>query len=145
MKYPLVALDDLVSVSGGGTPSKSRPEFFTGQIPWVSPKDMKCWEIFDSQDHITQEAIDNSSTKLIGTGAVLVVIRSGILKHSLPVAINRVPVTLNQDMKALVCTDRTIPETPPSPNSTPSPNPCSSTRLSRIASFHQNLWTRSVN
>ena len=113
MKYPLVALDDLVSVSGGGTPSKSRPEIFTGQIPWVSPKDMKCWEIFDSQDHITQEAIDNSSTKLIGTGAVLVVIRSGVLKHSLPVAINRVLVTLNQDMKALVCTDRTIPETCP--------------------------------
>ncbi|HLQ45860.1 MAG TPA: restriction endonuclease subunit S [Planctomycetaceae bacterium] len=106
MKTRTVQLDDLVTIVGGGTPSKARPEYFLGHIPWVSPKDVKTWNIFDSQDHITEDAIDRSSTSLIDPGAVLVVIRSGVLKHTLPVAINRVAVTLNQDLKALVCGDR---------------------------------------
>ncbi len=105
-----VALDDLVTISGGGTPSTSKPEYFTGTIPWVSPKDMKFWEIVTSQDKITEDAVANSTAKLIEPGAVLVVIRSGVLKHSLPVAINRVPVTVNQDLKALRCGERILPE-----------------------------------
>jgi len=95
---------------GGGTPSKSRPEFFQGDIPWVSPKDMKGTEIFDSEDRITPQAIEASATRLIAPGAVLVVVRSGVLKHTLPVAINRVPVTINQDLKALRCSERLVPE-----------------------------------
>lgn len=90
------------AIIGGGTPSKSHPEYFTGTIPWVSPKDMKLSVLSDSIDHITEEAIANSTTKLVPANSVLMVIRSGILKHSLPVAINSVPVTINQDMKAFV-------------------------------------------
>ena len=93
-------------IYGGGTPSKSCPEYFDGTIPWVSPKDMKSTIIVDSQDHITTEAIKNSTTNLIPENAVLMVIRSGILKHTLPVAINSVPVTINQDMKAFVPGER---------------------------------------
>ena len=89
-------------IYGGGTPSKSHPEYFEGDIPWVSPKDMKTAVITDSIDHITNEAISNSTTSLVPEGSVLMVIRSGILKHDLPVAINAVPVTINQDMKAFV-------------------------------------------
>ena len=89
-------------IYGGGTPSKSHPEYFEGSIPWVSPKDMKSDVITDSIDHITEEAIANSTTNLVPEGSVLMVIRSGILKHDLPVAINAVPVTINQDMKAFV-------------------------------------------
>jgi len=110
MKRPDAPLETLITIEGGGTPSKARPEFYKGAIPWVTPKDMKSWEIFDSQDHITAEAIEESTTKLIPVGAVLVVIRSGVLKHSLPIAINRVPVTLNQDMKALRCGKDLHPE-----------------------------------
>jgi type I restriction enzyme S subunit len=90
------------SILGGGTPSKSHPEYFTGNIPWVSPKDMKSSVISDSIDHITEDAINQSTTNLVPENSVLMVIRSGILKHTLPVAINSVPVTINQDMKAFV-------------------------------------------
>lgn len=87
---------------GGGTPSKANDTYWTGgDIPWVSPKDMKSLFIDDSEDHITQSAVDGSSTKLVPQGSVLIVTRSGILKHSLPVAVNRRDVTLNQDMRAL--------------------------------------------
>jgi type I restriction enzyme S subunit len=95
-------IGQICQFKGGGTPSKSKPEFFTGNIPWVSPKDMKSLYITTSQDKITEQAIKESSTSLIPKGAVLMVVRSGILKSKLPVAINNVDVTINQDMKAFV-------------------------------------------
>ena len=87
--------------AGGGTPDKGNPEYWNGEIPWVSPKDMKSSTIDDTEDHITAEGLESSATKLIAPGAVLLVMRSGILRHSIPVAINRVAVALNQDMRAL--------------------------------------------
>ncbi len=87
---------------GGGTPYKENLDYWTGNIPWVSPKDMKSEIIYDAEDHITEEAIENSSTRLVQPGAVLIVVRSGILRHSIPVAINIRPVAMNQDMKALM-------------------------------------------
>lgn len=92
--------------SGGGTPSKSNPTFWEGgTIPWVSPKDMKFVSIDDSQDHITESAVKGSATKILPKGSLLVVTRSGILQHSLPVATNSRDVTLNQDLKALTPKD----------------------------------------
>src|SRR5689334_8067311 len=109
-RSPSALLSDLVQFVGGGTPSKSKPEYFEGDIPWVTPKDMKATQIRSAQDRITQEALDNSATRLIPENSVLVVVRSGVLKHSLPVAINRVPVAINQDLKALICSAEILPE-----------------------------------
>lgn len=95
-------LKELVSIKGGGTPSKAKPEYWLeGTIPWVSPKDMKSDYIGSSIDYITENAILKSSTKMIVEGSVLMVVRSGVLKHSLPLAISTRPLTINQDMKAL--------------------------------------------
>ena len=94
-------IEEVCQFKGGGTPSKAKPEYFTGDILWVSPKDMKSLYINTSIDKITNDAIENSSTTLIPKGSILMVIRSGILKNKLPVAINTVDVTINQDMKAL--------------------------------------------
>lgn len=86
---------------GGGTPSSEMAEYWTGDIPWVSPKDMKAEIIGDSQDHISPLALSNSATMLVPSGSVLMVVRSGILKHTIPVAIAARSLTLNQDMKAI--------------------------------------------
>ena len=99
-RYDLFPLGQLVDSSSGGTPSKSCQDYWNGDIPWVSPKDMKSFEIYDSQDHITRKALEVVS--LVNSGAALIVVRSGILARLLPVAINRVPVTINQDLKALI-------------------------------------------
>lgn len=98
-------IKDICQFKGGGTPSKSKAEYYTGDIPWVSPKDMKFLYITTSQDKITEKAIKESSTNLIEKGAVLMVVRSGILKSKLPVAINNIEVALNQDMKAFRSTE----------------------------------------
>jgi type I restriction enzyme, S subunit len=106
----MVALGDVVEVKGGGTPSKGNAAFWSGDIPWVSPKDMKSWEIEDAEDKITSDAIKGSATNLIPPNSILVVNRSGILKHTLPVGITRRPVAINQDLKALICGPRSDPD-----------------------------------
>ncbi len=93
----------LVRLYGGGTPSTQNPDFWEGgDIPWVSSKDMKVARLKKTEDYITTVAVENSATNLVEPGSILMVVRSGILKHSIPVAINEVPVALNQDLKALV-------------------------------------------
>ena len=100
-RWKITELSNITRFVGGGTPSTSNQEYYNGTIPWVTPKDMKSLVINDTQDHITEEAIAQSSTKLIDPEHVLMVVRSGILKKHLPLAINSVPVAINQDMKAL--------------------------------------------
>ncbi|MBD2518885.1 restriction endonuclease subunit S [Nostoc sp. FACHB-973] len=75
-------LRELVTVQGGGTPSKQNPFFWEGSIPWISPKDMKRREINDSIDHISEEATLKSPAKLLETGSVLIVVRGMILAHT---------------------------------------------------------------
>lgn len=87
---------------GGGTPSKSDPALWNGEIPWVTPKDMKMDYISNSIDRITEKAVSKSSAKLIPAGSVLAVVRGMILAHSFPVALTKKAVTVNQDMKAIV-------------------------------------------
>lgn len=99
------------SIQGGGTPSTDNAAFWNGSIPWVSPKDMKVEkELIETVDYVTDSAIQNSSTILIPKGRIIIVVRSGILKHTVPVAINTVPVTLNQDMKAIEPNQLILPE-----------------------------------
>jgi type I restriction enzyme, S subunit len=95
-------IDQLCVIKGGGTPSKKVAAYWQGQIPWVSPKDMKTRVIMDSQDHITDDAIKYSSTSLIPPGSILIVVRSGILSHTIPIAITNQVLTINQDIKALI-------------------------------------------
>lgn len=94
-------LGEVCDFKGGGTPSKAVERYWHGDIPWVSPKDMKFEVVTDSIDHISKEAIMNSATSLIPEGAVLIVVRSGILARIVPVALAGRELTINQDLKAL--------------------------------------------
>ena len=62
---------------------------------------MKRPYIDSSIDHISSQAVKESTAKLIDEGSVLFVVRGMILAHSFPVAICKLPVTVNQDMKTL--------------------------------------------
>ncbi|MDV5060151.1 restriction endonuclease subunit S [Vibrio diabolicus] len=107
--WKVVPLKYLCRFSGGGTPSKDNLSYWTnGTTPWVSPKDMKTFWIEKTQDYVTDIAVKESSTNLVEKGALLMVVRSGILQRTIPIAINTVPVTLNQDMKALRFNNRML-------------------------------------
>lgn len=86
----------------GGTPATANDSFWNGDIPWVSPKDMKVAEIFTTEDYISEEGLAASASKMVPPGALLVVMRSGILRHSIPAALTGRDVAINQDIKALV-------------------------------------------
>jgi type I restriction enzyme M protein len=94
-------LSKVATFCGGGTPSKANPAFWRGDIPWVSPKDMKTLVLTDTEDHVSTEAVESSSTKLMPPNTIFCVVRSGILKHTFPVAITLRPMCMNQDILAI--------------------------------------------
>ncbi len=99
--WPTRPLGELATPTSGGTPSKSRPDYWEGDLPWVSPKDMKRDLISDAIDHVHSRVLDETTLKLIPAGTVLIVVRGMILVHTVPVALTATPVVINQDMKAL--------------------------------------------
>ena len=93
-------LGQIVATCGGKTPSKANKVFWEGGgVPWITSKDMKAPELFSSQIELTESGA--AETNMVPAGSVLMVVRSGILRRLLPVAINRVKTTINQDLKAM--------------------------------------------
>ena len=107
--WELITLSHLGSFSGGKTPSKNKPIYWDGDIPWVTPKDMKNAKVQQSEDHVTQIAVDEG-LELFPERTIFFVVRSGILRRMFPVAINSMPCTINQDLKGLKLFDDSIAE-----------------------------------
>ncbi|MEI7425942.1 MAG: restriction endonuclease subunit S, partial [Candidatus Moraniibacteriota bacterium] len=89
--------DFLEKVEGGGTPSKENFSFWNGAIPWASVKDVVTHNPFDTQDHISKEGLQNSSSRLVSKGTLIVPTRMA-LGHAV---FFKVDVAINQDLKAL--------------------------------------------
>ena len=108
--YPMKPLADLGKWSGGKTPSMSEKSFWEqGTIPWISSKDMKASTLVDTQDHITEKAVKEASMTVYPANSIAVVTRSGILKHTFPVAYVPFETTINQDIKMLVVNEDILP------------------------------------
>lgn len=101
--WEVKTLEELGKWKGGGTPSMANPGYWQeGTIPWVSSGDVKHERLSSTEKSITKRAVQESSTTLLTEGALLIVTRSGILRKYLPVALNTVPVAINQDIKAVI-------------------------------------------
>lgn len=85
----------------GGTPSKAVRRFWGGGVPWICPKDMKQFELRNSIDTITTDAVA-AGARLMPTNTVFIVIRGMILAHTFPVGVSTAEVAFNQDVKAIV-------------------------------------------
>ncbi|QSV45417.1 restriction endonuclease subunit S [Geobacter benzoatilyticus] len=108
--WAIKKIKHLVSFVSGGTPSKDNRDYWDGEIPWVSPKDMKARYLSSAIDGITEKAIQRTSLKLLNPGCVLIVVRGMILAKKIPVAISAAPLTINQDMKAMIPSEGCLPE-----------------------------------
>ncbi len=71
-KYPIVKIKDLCHLGSGGTPSRSKPQYYNGDIPWVKTGEVVNEEIAETEEHITKEAIANSSAKLYPKGSLII-------------------------------------------------------------------------
>ncbi|MBJ9212651.1 restriction endonuclease subunit S [Citrobacter freundii] len=87
----------LLSIIGGGTPSKAIPEYYQGDIPWMSVKDMNKHALTDTIDHITSDAVENSSTNVIPAGTPIIATRMSLGK----IVTASFDSAINQDLKAL--------------------------------------------
>jgi type I restriction enzyme S subunit len=114
MNYPsnweLKELKEVGDWHTGNTPRRSNSEYWGGSILWVSPKEMKTDRITDTEDKMTEKALEETNSQIFPEGSLIMVTRSGILEHSFPVAINDKPVTINQDLKAFVPSDSVLSE-----------------------------------
>lgn len=100
MSWDVRKFGDIVDkIIGGGTPSKSKSEYWDGDIYWASVKDMSegKYSLSETQDTITQEGLENSSANLINEGTLIVSTRMGLGRAF----INTVPMAINQDLKAV--------------------------------------------
>src|SRR5690349_4973250 len=87
----------LSAIVGGGTPSKANSDYFQGSIPFMTVKDMHERFITDTQDHITEQALESSASSLIPADTLVVASRMSLGKIARP----GIPVAINQDLKAL--------------------------------------------
>ena len=62
---------EVCDTTSGGTPSRSKTEFYTGDILWVKTKELNDDFIFDTEEKITEDAIRNSSAKMVPSGSIL--------------------------------------------------------------------------
>ena len=102
-KYKGILLRKLCTTVSGGTPSTKFQKYYEGNIPWISTVSLGPNHIDGSnaKGYITQEAIENSATKLIPAGNILFGTRVGVGKSSL----NDVDICTNQDIVAIIGID----------------------------------------
>lgn len=71
-KYPIIKIKKLCQLGSGGTPSRSCPQYYKGNIPWVKTGEVINEEILETEEHITEEAIAKSSAKLYPKGSLII-------------------------------------------------------------------------
>ena len=71
-EWTTCSLSKCCKIGSGGTPSRKSSKYYAGNIPWIKTGEIEWNEVVDSEEKISQEAIDNSSAKLYDPGAVLV-------------------------------------------------------------------------
>lgn len=102
-RWERAPLGDLVKIRSGNTPSKSRPEYWGGDMPWLSAKDLKTFVVSRSIETLTNHGF--KAATIAEKGSVLILTRGMTLFRDVPVCVAGVPVAFNQDVKALTTKD----------------------------------------
>lgn len=100
----MAKLGEICAFQSGGTPSKNKPEYFGGEIPWISTTALNGGKIneADAVTWITPKAIRESAAKIVPANSIMVGTRVGIGK----VAINTVEMSTSQDVISLIGIDK---------------------------------------
>ena len=96
-------LGDLGRWTGGMTPAMRNPDYWQPEaVPWVASGDVKSARLASTALSISEFAVRQGGAAVLPAGSVMLVTRSGILRRHLPVALNMIPMAINQDIKALL-------------------------------------------
>ncbi|MBE2905298.1 hypothetical protein HPJ93_06830 [Anoxybacillus flavithermus] len=92
-EWEVLEVADVAKTTSGGTPSRNNPEYFNGSIPWIKTGELKEKYIYDTEEKITEEAVKNSSAKLVPKNSVIVAMYGATIGN---VSINKIDATTNQ-------------------------------------------------
>jgi type I restriction enzyme S subunit len=109
MTFELKRLGDVAEIVGGGTPSTKQSNFWDGEIPWLTPKDLSSFKgvyVERGSRSITSDGLRASSAKMLPPGSVLYTSRAPIGY----VAIARNSIATNQGFKSFVLKEGFVPE-----------------------------------
>ena len=104
----ILPLDSVATFKSGGTPRKSNTEYWAGNLPWVSAKDLKSPIIIDSINHLSSAGFAVAS--VAPSGSLLVLVRGMTLHKDVPVCLAERDVAFNQDIKALILSEKVFPK-----------------------------------
>lgn len=93
-----VHLGSICSFVNGGTPSKSVPSYWDGEIPWITSADIDGPVVTEARSCVSKLGIAESATNLVKAGTVLLVTRTGVGK----VSIAGMDLCFSQDITALL-------------------------------------------
>ena len=94
-------LKDIAKVTSGGTPNRSTPKYWNGDIPWITTSLIDFNEINKAEEFITKEGLNNSSAKIFPVGTVLMAMY-GQGKTRGKVALLQIEATTNQACAAIL-------------------------------------------
>lgn len=98
--WKLHPLNELAVFGGGHTPSMAdEANYKKDGICWVTSQDVKTDYLFDTRTKLSDKGA--SELKLYPDGTIIMVTRSGILRHTLPIALLKIPATVNQDIRTI--------------------------------------------
>ena len=97
-KIQRIGDDDFAFITSGGTPSRANTAFYEGAIPWVKSGELKDCDIFDTEEHISEEAIAKSSAKIFPNNTVLLAMYGATVGRT---AILKLPAATNQAVCAI--------------------------------------------
>ena len=101
MSWPKMKLGECCKVISGATPKTGNPEYWGGDIPWVSPKSLSNLQtkyLDEPTEYITQAGFDSCSTRMLPAKSLLLSCRAPVGL----VAINRKAICTNQGFKSLI-------------------------------------------
>ena len=102
MGWPSRRIGDMCDIVSGATPKTNRPEYWCGEIPWATPKDLSAlegWSLDHTERTLTEEGLAGCSATMMPEKSVLLSSRAPIGL----VAVAGVPMCTNQGFKSLVC------------------------------------------
>ena len=102
-----VKLGDIFEIGSGGTPSKAHPEYYGGNIPWVKTGDLKNEYLYEAEDFITEEGLNNSSAKIYEENTVLIAMYGATIGAT---SILKMKACTNQACAAFRKNEQVIPE-----------------------------------
>ncbi len=87
----------ILDIKGGGTPSRDIKEYWGGEIPWASVKDLTCTQPQFTEENITHKGLKSSASRLIPKGIPVMATRMAVGRT----AVFKTDVAINQDLKAI--------------------------------------------